>query len=94
MTKREREQGVEFVVRNDHTEVRYNDKIYFWQHPVDVNFECLMKLQTSEYNFYVTHSPEKKAILAIENIRDDIIILEFKINPIKYGDIAEWLVDE
>lgn len=94
MTKRAREQAVEFVVRNDHTEVRYGNKIYFWEHPAHVNFEHLMKLQTSEYHFYVTHNHEKKAILAIENIRDDRVAFEFQINPIKYGDVAEWLVDE
>lgn len=94
MTKREREQPVDFVVRNDHTEVRYNNKTYFWEHPADVNFESLMKLQTSEYHFYVAHNPEKKAMLVIENIRDDRVAFEFQINPIKYGDIAEWLVDE
>jgi hypothetical protein len=94
MTKRSREQPVEFVVKDDHTEVRYNDKIYFWEHPADVHFESLMNLQRSEYEFYVTHNSEKKAMLAVENIRDNQIIFEFKINPIKYGDVADWLIDE
>jgi hypothetical protein len=94
MTKRSREQSVEFVVRDDHTEVRYNDKIYFWNHPADVHFESLMKLQKSEFDFYISHNPDHKAILVIEDLKEDEIRFQFKINPIKYGDVAEWLVDE
>lgn len=91
MSKRSREQPVEFIYRNDLTEVRYNDKVYCWDHPANYNFEKLM--QDPDCEFTILHNYENKAMLNVQNIRTDETIIRFKINPIEFAHKGEWVVD-
>ena len=93
MSKRRRESSVEFIVRDDHTEIRYNNKAYYWDHPI-INFDKLMKCQDDDYEFYITHDSENKALLVLEDLKKNSNLFQFSINPLKYGDVSLWYADE
>lgn len=91
MSKRPREQPVDFIIKNDHTEVRYNNNVYCWDHPANVNFEKL--LEDPDYEFTILHNYEHKAMLNVQNVRKNESVIRFKINPIEFADKGEWVVD-
>ncbi len=92
MSKRTREQSVEFIIHNDHTEIRYGNKGYYWEHPANTNLEKL--INNAEFDFNILHNFENKAMLNVEHLRDNKSIIRYKINPIQFGYNVEWLVDK
>lgn len=91
MSKRIREQPVDLIIKDDHTEVRYNGSIYCWDHPVNVSFEKL--LHNPDYEFSILHNFEHKAMLNVQNVRTNESVIRFKINPIQFADNGDWVVD-
>lgn len=92
MTKRNRESSVTFMVQNDHVVIEYDGKEYSWNPPVNVDVKTF--LNTEELEFSVIHNFENKAMLDVENLRENQIILRQEINPLKYKEIDDWMVDE
>jgi hypothetical protein len=93
MPKRERRSSAEiiYVNANGTAIVEHAGKQYFWHIPEDVILDRLT--DTNEFEISIIHNREHRAMIDIMSVRKDECYLRQEINPLKYKDSEEWVVD-
>jgi hypothetical protein len=95
MPKRERRSSAEIIQMNsDGTAiVEYAGKQYYWSYIP--SYIALTRLNdASEFDVTIVHNFEHRAMIDITSVRKDEQLLRQEINPLKYKDSEEWVVDE
>jgi hypothetical protein len=93
MPKRQRRGSAEIVqVNTDGTAiVEQGGKQYLWHIPDGVSLNLITDV--NEFEITVIHNPEHRAMIDIVGVRYEESYLRQEINPLKYKDVEEWVVD-
>lgn len=94
MPKRQRRSSAEVVqVNQDGTAVvESGDKQYCWYVPENISLDKI--IDTNEFEIAIIHNFENRAMIDIVSIRKDEMYLRQEVNPLKYKDSDDWVVDE
>lgn len=94
MPKRQRRSSAEVIqVNSDGTAiVEHGGKQYCWHVPNDVVINKVTDV--NEFEITVIHNFEHRAMIDITTVRDEEFYLRQEINPLKYKDVEEWVVDD
>lgn len=92
MGKRKREPRVEFEMADGYVILKYDNKEYAWTPPPDFLLKYI--LDDSTFMCTIVHNFNNQAMINIENVMDNELILRQEINPLKYKNIGDWVVDE
>ena len=91
MPKRSRSSSIEIKSVDDKgIVIQYGQKEYY----VNGGNEYIPAFSNPELDCTIVHNFENRAMLNIENIRYGGDVLRQEINPLKYKDMEEWVVDE
>ncbi len=91
MVKRSRDISIEITaVDDDGFVINYNGKQYY----VNGGKDYIKYYGNPEMEWSIVHNYKYKAMLNIENLRLGEDILRQEINPLKFKNVAMWVVDE
>ena len=94
MPKRQRRSSAEITqVNSDGTAiVEYGSKQYHWHIPEGIVLNKVTDV--NEFEITIVHNFEHRAMIDIITVRNEEFYLRQEINPLKYKDVEEWVVDE
>lgn len=91
MGKRSRENSISVKGTSDkYTIIEWNGRQYV---VFDEHGNLTNMFNIPEYDCEIIHNKWNQAMLNIENLRSGEILLRQEINPAKYRNVEEWMVD-
>jgi hypothetical protein len=90
MPKRKRSSSVELIaVMNEGIIIEWNQKEYYLH-----GHNYVKLFENPDLEIDVIHNFENRAMLDVKDIRLDEQVLRQEINPFKYKDVEEWVMDD
>lgn len=91
MGKRSRESSISVKETFDkYTVIEWNGRQYV---VFDEDKSLSRMFEIPEYTCEIIHNYQNQAMLNIENIRSGEILLRQEVNPARYRNVEEWMVD-